>query len=79
MVHDNVRRIREAKGVTKTHVASKLDLSLQGYTHIESGSVRLDVERLKVISKILGVNVEVFFDNEITDSVIREIQANKSA
>lgn len=73
MIHENVEKIRAAKGITKTHIANKLNMSLQGYRHITSGEVRLDVERLKVIANVLGVNPGVFFDNKLTDSVIREI------
>ncbi|WP_260472041.1 helix-turn-helix domain-containing protein [Bacillus canaveralius] len=60
MIHINVERIRQARGVTKTHMAKKLNLSLQGYRHIASGSVRLDAERLKVIGLILNVNPSTF-------------------
>lgn len=74
MVHKNVERIRTAKGVTKTHLARKLGLSLQGYRHIMAGSVRLDVERLKVIADALDVNPSVFFEDELTESVIRKIE-----
>lgn len=72
MVYENVERIRKSKGVTKTHMANKLGITLQGYRHIASGSVRLDVERLKVIAEILGVDVAVFFDQQLTDSVIKK-------
>lgn len=69
MVHENVERIRKAKGVTKTHLAKKLNMTLQGYRHITSGTVRLDVERLKVIAEVLGVEPAIFFDNQLTESV----------
>lgn len=75
MVHTNVERIREAKGITKTHVAKKLGLSLQGYRHITSGNVRLDSERLKIIASIFGVNPGVFFDDKLTESVITELDS----
>jgi transcriptional regulator with XRE-family HTH domain len=74
MIHENVEKIRVAKGITKTHIANKLNMSLQGYRHITSGDVRLDVERLKIIANILGVNPAVFFDNKLTKSVIIEIE-----
>lgn len=77
MIHNNVKNIREAKGVTKTHIAKKLNLSLMGYTHIETGSVRLDVERLKLIANILGVSPEVFFDNQLTEIVIQKLESTK--
>jgi transcriptional regulator with XRE-family HTH domain len=70
MVHENVEKIRYAKGITKTHMAKKLGLSLQGYIHITTGNVRLDVERLKIIANILDVNPAVFFNDGLTESVI---------
>ncbi|AMA72739.1 DNA-binding protein [Aneurinibacillus sp. XH2] len=79
MVYQNVKRIREAKGITKTRVASLLNMSLQGYKHIEDGTVRLDVERLRVIAELLSVDIAVFFDEKLTDSVIKEIEKLKSA
>jgi transcriptional regulator with XRE-family HTH domain len=76
-VRENVKRIREACGVTKTHVAKGLGMSLQGYRYIESGDSKLDVERLKAIGKILNVDSAVFFDDKLTDSVIRERSTNE--
>lgn len=77
MIHKNVEKIRKSKGVTMTHLASKLDLTLQGYSHIASGSVRLDVERLKVIGLVLNVDPGVFFDDKLTESVIGKIEGTK--
>lgn len=74
MIQKNVERVREAKGVTKTHMAKQLGISLQGYRHITTGSTRLDVERLQVISKVLGVEPAIFFDDELTDSVIKKLK-----
>jgi transcriptional regulator with XRE-family HTH domain len=79
MIHVNVEKIREAKGVTKTHMAKKLGLSLQGYRHITSGGARLDVERLKVISDVLNVSPEIFFDSKLTECVIKEMDTKTSA
>ena len=62
MVHENVEKIRKAKGITKTHIAKQLNLSLQGYRHMMNGDVRLDVERLKIIANVLGVSPSIFFD-----------------
>ena len=68
MVCDNIRMIREAKGVTKTHLAKGLGMSLQ---------VKLDVERMIRIAQLLGVNSAVLLDDEQTRSIINEIQGNK--
>ncbi|MDG5787805.1 helix-turn-helix transcriptional regulator [Evansella sp. AB-P1] len=77
MIHDNVERVRKAKGITKTFIATQLGLSLQGYRHITSGEVRLDVERLSIIANILGVNPGIFFDEKLTESVIKVIEQHK--
>jgi len=77
LIHENVEKIRTAKGITKTHIANKLNMSLQGYRHITSGEVRLDVERLKIIANVLDVSPAIFFDNKLTESVINKI--NKTA
>ncbi|OLN21617.1 transcriptional regulator [Domibacillus antri] len=77
MVHKNVAKIREAKGVTKTHIANALKMSLQGYRYLESGETTLGVERLKIISSVLGVPVAVFFDDKLTESVVECIEIEK--
>jgi len=79
MVHLNVRRIRVAKGITQTHMANMLGISLQGYRHIEKGDVRLDVERLRVIAIVLSIDVAVFFDDKLTESVAEQIRKAKPA
>lgn len=79
MIHENVERIRKARGVSKTHIANSLDLSLQGYRHIASGAVRLDAERLKIIGSVLEVDPGIFFDKKLTDSVVFDIEAKKSS
>lgn len=70
MVHENIEKIRKHKGVTKTHIAKHLGLSLQGYRHIANGATRLDVERLRKISEVLNVETSIFFDEKLTESVI---------
>ena len=69
-VNQNIERVRRAKGVTKTHLAKSLGMSLQGYRYLENGSVRLDVERMKRIADVLGVDSAIFLDDKLTDGVI---------
>ena len=69
-VNQNIERVRCAKGVTKTHMAKALGMSLQGYRYLENGSVRLDVERMKIIGDALGVDSSIFLDDKLTDCVI---------
>lgn len=74
LVHENVRKIRVAKGVKKAYLAKKIGVTAMTYSRIEAGESKLDVERLKVLSIALGVEVSIFFDNELTDSVTEEIE-----
>ncbi len=69
-VYENVVKIRKIKGVTKTAVAKYLGISLQAYRYLENGESRLDVERLRLIAKLLGEDCAVFFDDKLTQSVI---------
>lgn len=74
MVHENLKKIRTAMGVTQSHLAKKINVTGMTYSRIENGESKLDVERLKVISVTLGVEVAIFFDESLTDSVIKGIE-----
>ena len=69
-VNENIRRVRESRGVTKTFMAKGLGLTLQGYRYLEDGSVRLDVERMKKIGELLRVDSAIFLDDKLTESAI---------
>ncbi|WP_438312323.1 helix-turn-helix domain-containing protein [Sporosarcina sp. FA9] len=77
MVNLNLKKIRLAKGVTQSHLAKKLNISNMAYGRMESGETKMDVERLKVISIALGLEIEVFFNDELTDSVINEMEVEQ--
>lgn len=74
MVHENLKKIRIAMGVTQSHLAKKINVTGMTYSRIENGESKLDVERLKVISITLGVEIAVFFNDKLTESVIKEIE-----
>ncbi|WP_339212996.1 helix-turn-helix transcriptional regulator [Solibacillus sp. FSL W8-0372] len=73
MVHENLKKIRTAMGVTQSHLAKKINVTGMTYSRIENGESKLDVERLKVISRTLGIDISVFFDEKLTKSVIESI------
>jgi len=73
MIYENVKRIRIARGVTKRHVANGIKVTEMTYGRIENGNSKLSAEHLKVIATILGVPVATFFDDKLTESVIKEI------
>ena len=73
-VHTNLKALREAKGVTKTFLANGLGMSLQGYSYLENGEVNISVERIKEIARLLGEPVNVFFDDKLTETVIKRYE-----
>lgn len=75
MIRDNVKNIRKAKGVMASHVSKVLGYKTpQGYHYLESGQATIDAEKLKIIAETLGEDVEVFYDQKLTESVIKRIE-----
>lgn len=74
MVHENLRKIRMAKGVTQSHLANKLDITSMSYSRMEKGESKIDVERLKLLAIALETEVGIFFSEELTNSVIKELE-----
>ncbi|MEN0081120.1 helix-turn-helix transcriptional regulator [Flavobacterium lindanitolerans] len=61
---NKIRTIREVKGYSQDFMAEKLNISQKTYSRIESGQVKLDIERLYQISDILEVEPSDLLDNE---------------
>lgn len=57
LVFDKIKDIRETKGLTQEDVADALNLSASGYSKIERGETRLNLERLQQIADVLEVNI----------------------
>jgi len=75
MVHDNIEKVRIARGITKTQMAKELGLSLMGYIHMAKGNTPFTAERIKKAASVLQVNPGIFFDDKLTDTVIKEIES----
>ncbi len=52
-----IKKIRELKGYTQEYLAQELGISQNSYSNIESGTVKLSLNRLEQISHILDVDV----------------------
>jgi transcriptional regulator with XRE-family HTH domain len=59
-----IRKLREAKDLTQEYMAHRLDISQNVYSKLESGSIKLTTERLKLISEILEVPEEVLLKDD---------------
>ncbi|MDM1060837.1 helix-turn-helix domain-containing protein [Myroides odoratimimus] len=57
-VVSNIKRYREAKNFTQSYMAEQLDISQNTYSKLESGTIKLSVDRLEQISNILNVQIE---------------------
>lgn len=55
-IGENLRKIREIKGIKQESVAKQLGLTTNGYGKIERGETSLNIKRLEEIAEILGVN-----------------------
>jgi transcriptional regulator with XRE-family HTH domain len=53
----NIRRTRQAQGLTQENVAADLGCSLNTYTKVERGETNVPFTRLIQIAKYLNVNV----------------------
>ena len=73
MIHENLKKIRLAKSVTQLYLAEKVGISNMAYSRMESGKTKMDAEVLKVLSKVLDIEVDIFFNNELTESVILKL------
>lgn len=59
-----IRKIREFRNYTQTHLADKLNISQNAYSKIENGTSKLSTDRLEEVAKILDVPVESFYTGE---------------
>jgi transcriptional regulator with XRE-family HTH domain len=59
-----IKKIRESKNYTQEYMSNKLNISQNTYSKIETGGIKLTVDRLKQISDVLDVTVEDILNNE---------------
>ena len=69
-LQNNVKKIRQAKGVKQKSVAEFLNISQMRYSRIENTNKSIDTIMLEKIAKFLDVDVSIFFDDKLTESVI---------
>ena len=53
---------REELGITQWDLASKLNITSNGYFKVEKGITKLDVKRLIEIAEVLEVSPSYFFE-----------------
>ncbi|WP_066801000.1 helix-turn-helix domain-containing protein [Moraxella oblonga] len=55
--YDKIRTLREQKQLTQEDVAERLFMSVSGYSKIERGETRLNMERLEQIADVLDIDI----------------------
>lgn len=55
-VSENIKKFRELKDITRENIASRLDMSVSGFSKIERGEIDLTLSKLDKIAKVLGVS-----------------------
>ncbi len=60
---EDIRKYRNEKCYTQTYVASKLGIGQSAYQKIESGEVKISLERLMQIADILDKPIGAFTNN----------------
>lgn len=66
-LHEKIRLIRQAKGLTQEDVAHKLEMSVHGYGDIERGDSDIKMSRLQQLADLFDVKLSELVDmNEKT-------------
>lgn len=72
LVFEKIKEIRETKGLTQEEIANALSISPSGYSKIERGETRLNIDRLQQIADVLEVNVFDLMPNK-ENNIIYEL------
>ncbi len=60
-VHEKIRIVRQAKGLTQEEVAEKLDMSVNGYGDIERGETDVNLSRLEQLADLFEMTLVQLF------------------
>ena len=55
--HDKIRSVRERFNWTQEDMAEKLNMSISGYSKIERGETKVNIQRIQQIAEVLNINV----------------------
>lgn len=59
-----LREIRKLRGMTQEQLAERIEVTFQQIQQYESGSTRLNTDRLQAVAAALSVSVSAFFCDE---------------
>lgn len=61
-VHEKIRLVRQLKGWSQEEVASRLEMSPNGYGSIERGDTDINLSRLEQIAELFGIKLSDLFE-----------------
>lgn len=64
-----LRRLRLKAGLTQQNMADALNINRSTYTYYETGKTTPDIYTIKVLAKVLEVEVEVLIDENTADNL----------
>lgn len=60
-LYENIRKIREWKGLSQQNMADSLDVSQKHYSRIETGNVDISISKLLAICEVLDIKPQLLF------------------
>ncbi len=73
----NIRKFRERKNYTQEYVSERLNISQNTYSKIETGGIKLTVDRLTQISEILETPLEDILTGDVESSKLNDEAADQ--
>lgn len=71
-LQNNIKKIRQSKGVKQKSIAEFLGVSQMRYSRLENTNKSVDPIMLEKIATFLDVDVSIFFNDKLTESVIKK-------
>lgn len=67
-MHENkiMRLLRESNGYSQEYVGSILGIEQNTYSKLESGQIRLSVDRVRKLAELYSIDPEIFFSKDST-------------
>ena len=64
MLHEQIRRLRTARGITQVELAHRLGVSKQSVSNWESNNIQPSIELLEKIADLFGVTTDHLLGRE---------------
>jgi len=71
-IAENVKKIREKKGLSQENLAEALKVNQSTYAKMESGKLRISADRLKIIARVPEVDYHFLYDESAFENMVNE-------